>query len=99
MNHRRNATNYGWFGLNVREEIMKTKSLWFAVLASAALSAQAQTGTVHPARGGIHRGPVPPAAAAVHAQAPAGGFPSIHSMPTRSFGGRMIHPGQRYSSF
>ena len=77
---------------------MKTKSLWFAVLASAALSAQAQTGTVHPARGGIHRGPVAHAAPAIHAQAPAGGFSSMHSMPTRSFGGRMIYPGQRNSS-
>jgi hypothetical protein len=78
---------------------MKTKSLWIAVLASAALNAQAQVGTVHATRGGIHAGAVARAAPAVHAPARAGGFSSMHSMPPRSFGGRMIYPGRRYSSF
>jgi len=78
---------------------MKTKSLWIAVLASAPVIAQAQVGTVDPRGGGIHAGTVAHAAPAVHAPARAGGFSSMHSMPTRSFGGRMIYPGQRYSSF
>jgi Putative peptidoglycan binding domain len=78
---------------------MKTKALWIAVLASAALSAQAQVGAVHPTGGGIHRGAVPHAAPPVHASAPARGLSSMHSMPARSFGRRMIYPGQRYSSF
>ena len=78
---------------------MKTKSLLIAVLASAALSAQAQTGTVHGTRGGVHGRPAPHAAPAVHAPARAGGFSSMHSMPPHSFGSRMIYPGQRYSSF
>src|SRR5437867_1053346 len=76
---------------------MKTKSLWIAVFASAAVIAQAQGGPA--AGGGIHAGAVAHAAPAVHARARAGGFSSMHSMPTRSFGGRMIYPGQRYSSF
>jgi hypothetical protein len=78
---------------------MKTKSLWIAVLASAAVFAQAQTGTVHPGGGGVQAGGVAHPAPAVHAPAHAGGFSPMHSMPTRSFGGRMIYPGQRYSSF
>jgi hypothetical protein len=86
-----------WF--KYQEEIMKTKSLWIAVLVSATLSAQAQTGTVHAARGGVRPGAVAHAAAPVHAPARVGGFPSTHPMPTRNFGGRMIYPGQRYSSF
>src|SRR4029077_6003174 len=78
---------------------MKTKSLWIAVLASAAGFAQAQTGTVHPGEGGVQAGGVAHPAPAVHAPARAGGVSPMHSMPTRSFGGRMIFPGQRYSSF
>lgn len=78
---------------------MKTKSLWIAVLASSALSAQAQVGTVHAARGGVRAGAVAHAGPAAHAPARVGGFSSMHSMPTRSFGNRMIYPGQRYSSF
>jgi len=79
--------------------MMKTKSLWIAVLASAAVFAQAQAGTVHSGGGGVHAGAVAHAAPAVHAPARAGGFSPMHSTPTRSFGGRMIYPGQRYSSF
>ena len=78
---------------------MKTKSLWIAVLASAAVIAQAQTGTVHPRGGGIDAGAIAHAVPAVRAPARGRGFSSMHSMPTRSFGGRMIYPGQRYSSF
>ncbi len=78
---------------------MKTKSLWIAVLASAVVIAQAQAGTVRAAGGGRHAGAVAHAAPAVHAPARAGGFSSMHSMPRRSFGGRMIYPRQRYSSF
>src|SRR5215471_12050224 len=79
--------------------MMKAKSLWIAVLASAPVIAQAQTGTVHSAGASIHQGAVAHAAAAVHAPARAGGFSSMHFMPVRSFGGRTIYPGQRYSSF
>jgi hypothetical protein len=78
---------------------MKTKSLWIAVLASAALIARAQAGTVHVAGGSRHASAVAHAAPAVHAPARARGFSPMHSMPTRRFGGRMIYPGQRYSSF
>lgn len=78
---------------------MKAKSLWIAVLASGAVIAQAQTGTVHRATGGIHQGAVTHAAPAVHAPARVGGFSSMHSMPPRSFGGGMVYPRQRYSSF
>jgi Putative peptidoglycan binding domain len=78
---------------------MKTKALWTAVLASAALSAQAQTGAVHATRGGVHGGAVPRAAPAARAPALARGFSSMHSMPTRGFSRSMIYPRQRYSSF
>src|SRR6266480_5179863 len=82
---------------------MKTKSLSVALLASAAI-AQANPGAYHGGGGGF-RGGAPaahaPAAHAPAARAPAraGGLSSMRSMPTRSFGGRMIYPGQRYSSF
>ncbi len=77
---------------------MKTKFLWFALTVSAATIAQANPGAYRAAGGGFHRGGVAHAAPAAHAPARAGGFSSMHSMPTRSFGGRMIYPGQRYSS-
>jgi Putative peptidoglycan binding domain len=76
---------------------MKTEWLWIAVFMSAGLIAEAQGGPAP--RGGVHAGAGAHAAPAVHAQARPGGFSSIHSMPTRSFGGRMTYPGQRYSSF
>lgn len=78
---------------------MKTKSLWIAVLASAAVIAQAQAGTVYATGRGIHAGAVAHGAPAIHASAHAGGFSSMHPMPTRSFGSRMIYRSQRYSSF
>src|SRR5438552_13647246 len=77
---------------------MKTKFLWFALTVSAATIAQANPGAYRAAGGGFHRGGVAHAAPAAHAPARAGGFSSMHSMPTRSFGGRTIYPGQRYSS-
>ena len=77
---------------------MKPKFLWFALTVSAATIAQANPGGYRAAGGGFHRGRVAHAAPAAHAPARAGGFSSMHSMPTRSFGGRMIYPGQRYSS-
>src|ERR1700748_2160834 len=76
---------------------MKTELLWIAVFASAGPIAGAQGGPAQ--RGGTHAGAVAHAAPVAHAPARAGGFSSMHSMPTRSFGGRMIYPGQRYSSF
>src|SRR5438046_3571394 len=78
---------------------MKPKFLWFALTVSAATIAQANPGGYRAAGGGFHRGRVAHAAPAAHAPARAGGFSSMHSMPTRSFGGRMIYPGHRYSSF
>src|SRR2546430_1544498 len=77
---------------------MKTEFLCGAVLASAAMIAQANPGA-YQGGGGFHGGAVAHAAPAAHAPARAGGFSSMHSMPTRSFGGRMIYPRQRYSSF
>ena len=78
---------------------MRIKSLWVAVLACAALLPQARAGTVRASRGSIHQGAVGHAAPAVHAPARVGGFSPMHSAPMRSFGSRMIYPGQRYSSF
>src|SRR2546430_15925709 len=77
---------------------MKTEFLCGAVLASAAMIAQANPGA-YQGGGGFHGGAVAHAAPAAHAPARAGGFSSMHSMPTRSFGGRLIYSGHRYSSF
>jgi hypothetical protein len=67
---------------------MKTKSLTAAVLASAALIAQAQAGGNHGGGGGFAAPAAPVRAAA----------PSIGSMAMRSFGGgRMTYSGQRFS--
>jgi len=78
---------------------MKTKSLSVALVASAAMIAQANPGAYHGGGGGFRGGAVAHGAPAGHAPARAGGFSSMHSMPTRSFGGRMAYPRQRYSSF
>src|SRR6266404_5485365 len=77
---------------------MKTKSLSVALLASAAI-AQANPGAYHGGGGGFRGGAVTHHTPAARAPARAGGFSSMHSMPTRSFGGRMAYPRQRYSSF
>jgi hypothetical protein len=78
---------------------MKTKSLSVVLVAGAAMIAQANPGAYHGGGGGFRGGAVAHAAPAAHAPSRAGGFSSMHSVPTRSFGGRMIYPGQRYSSF
>ena len=82
---------------------MKTKSLSVAILASVVVIAHAKAGGNRAGGAGFHggaaRGGHPVAAAPVRAPARAGGFSSIHSMPTRNFSGRMIYPAQRYSSF
>jgi hypothetical protein len=71
---------------------MKTKFYWVALLASAALIAQAQAGGHHGGGGGNF-------AAAGPGPARSGGSPSFHSVPMRSFGGgRMIYSGQRFPS-
>jgi hypothetical protein len=71
---------------------MKAKFYWIALLASAALIAQAQAGGYHGGGGGNF-------AAAGPGPARSGGGPSFHSMPARSFGGgRMVYSGQRLSS-
>jgi Putative peptidoglycan binding domain len=73
-------------------KIMKTKFYWVALIASAALIAQAQAGGHYSGGGGNFAAPGP-------APARSGGGPSFHSMPARSFGGgRMIYSGQRFSS-
>src|SRR6267142_6512651 len=72
---------------------MKTKFYWVALLACAALIAQAQAGGHHGggrsfSSGGFRGG-----------HAAGGSARSFHSMPMRNFGGgRMIHSGQRFSS-
>jgi hypothetical protein len=74
---------------------MKTKFYWFALLASAALIAQAQAGGHHGGGGGMGGG----FAAARPAPARGGAGSSYHSMPMRNFGsGRMIYSDQRFSS-
>src|SRR5438094_8037646 len=77
---------------------MKAKCLSVAVLASAAMIAQAQAGDAHAGRGGVHAGAVGHAPAAASAPARTGGFSSYHPM-MRGVGGGMIYPRQRYSSF
>src|ERR1043166_9494949 len=86
---------------------MKTKSLSVALVAGTAMIAQANPGAYHGGGGGFrggavaHRAPAGHASATAPARVPAraGGFSSFRSMPTRSFGGAMTHPQQRYSSF
>jgi len=78
---------------------MKTRSLLAAVLASAAMIAQANAGDYRAVGGDFHGGAAAHAAPAARAPVRVGGFSSMHPMPTRSFGGRMIYPGQRYGSF
>ena len=78
---------------------MKIKLLLVALLASAAMIAQANAGDYRSRGGGFHGSAVAHTAPAGRAPARPRGFSSMHSMPNRSFGGRMIYPGQRYSSF
>jgi putative peptidoglycan binding protein len=68
-------------------KIMKTKIYWYALLASAAMIAQANAGGHHGGGGG--------GSFAGHASAGAG----FHSAPMHNFGGgRFGAPGQRFSS-
>jgi Putative peptidoglycan binding domain len=77
---------------------MKTKFLWFAVLASAAVIDQANAGGYRGGGRGFHAAGGGHVAAASPARARAGGSSSLRSRPTRGFSGRTIHPSQRYSS-
>ena len=78
---------------------MKTKSLSVALVASAAMIAQANPGAYQGGGGGFRGGAVAHRAPSAHAPVRAGGFSSFRSMPTRSFAGGMTYPRQRYSSF
>jgi len=71
---------------------MKTKFYWFALLASAALIAQAQAGGHHGGGGFVGGG-------GGQISSHAGG-PSFHSAPHANFGGggRFAGPGQRFSA-
>src|ERR1700720_5040361 len=72
---------------------MKTKFYWVALLASAALIAQAYGGGHYGGGGGGGH-----FAAGGAGPARGGAVPSFHSMPMRNFGGgRMIYSGQRFS--
>ena len=73
---------------------MKTKFYWVALLASAALIAQANAGGHHGGGGGGAGGLV----SAPPAPARGGAVSSVHSMPMQNFGGSgMIYSGQRFS--
>src|SRR5207237_2707127 len=78
---------------------MKTTFVSVALVASAAMIAQANPGVCHASGGGVRGGAVAHRAPAGHAPVRAGGFSSFHSMPARSFAGGMTYPRQRYSSF
>ena len=77
---------------------MKTKFLWIAFVASAAMIAQVKAQVVRRGGGGVHAGAASHVAAAAPASVRPGGFSSFRSMPVRGFG-RMTYPSQRYSSF
>ena len=73
---------------------MKTKFYWVALLASAALTAQAQGGGHHGGGGGGSFA-APHAGGGAHAAAPA-----FHSAPRGNFGGgRFMAPGPRFSPY
>src|SRR5947199_10609171 len=70
-------------------KIMKTKFYWVALLASAAMIAQANAGGRYGGGGGGFAARGAPARA---------GVPSFNSAASRSFGsGRMVYSGQRFS--
>src|SRR6476660_3328198 len=70
-------------------KIMKTKFYWVALLASAAMIAQANAGGRHGGGGGGFVAQGAPARAAA---------PSFNSAASRSFSsGRMVYSGQRFS--
>jgi len=78
---------------------MKTKFLCVALLASAAIIAQANPGIARGGGGGVRGGAVARSAPAARGPARVGGFSSFHSMPMRAYGNRPVYSGQRYSSF
>jgi hypothetical protein len=78
---------------------MKTTSLSVALVAGAAMIAQANPGAHHGGGGGSRGGAIVRAAPAGRAPARAGGISSFHSSPTRNFAGGMAHLRQGYSSF
>jgi hypothetical protein len=78
---------------------MKTKFYWVALLASAAMIAQANAGGHHGGGGGMGGGFGGGFAGGRSAPAPGGGFSSFHSMPMRGFGGGMGYRGFRDPSF
>ena len=69
---------------------MKTKFYWAALLASAAMIAQANAGGHHGGGGGHSD-------SSAAAPTRSAGVSSFHSMPSRHFGGRMIYSGRRFS--
>jgi hypothetical protein len=76
---------------------MKTKFLWIAFVASAAMIAQVKAQVVRRGGGGVHAGAASHVAAAAPASVRPGGFSSFRSMPVRGFG-RMTYPSQRMRS-
>jgi Putative peptidoglycan binding domain len=76
---------------------MKTKFYWVALLASAALIAQAKAGGYHGGGGGGGGGfAAPHGGGGAHV----GGAPGFYSGPRGSFGGgRFMAPGARFSSY
>jgi len=75
---------------------MKNKFYWLALLASAALIAQAHAGGHNGGGGGSGGGSFAPTGGG---SGRAGGGSSFHSGPGRGFAGRgMIYPGQRFSA-
>ena len=83
---------------------MKTKFLWIAALASAAMIAQANAGGHHGGGGGSSGGFAAPPAPAAHAGA-RGGASSFHGMPGQysgpgrmMYGGRTMYSGRYYGT-
>ena len=78
---------------------MKTKLFGLALAASAVTIAQANPVSVQRGGGGFHGGAVAHGAPAAHAPMRPGGVSSFHRAPARTYGGRPVYSGQRYSSF
>src|SRR3954447_12594756 len=108
MDYKGNASHCRRFALICRGDsqqqgkggkIMKTKLLGLALVASAATIAQANPGNVQRGGGGSHGGAVARGAPAAHSPIRSGGVSSFRSAPARTYGGRPVSSGQRYSSF
>src|SRR5947208_13199551 len=107
MGHRRNASHCGRFALicggdqsatGKGDQIMKTKLIGLALVASAATIAQANPGNVQRSGGGFHGGAVARSAPAAHAPMRSGGVSSFRGAPSRTYGNRPVYSGQHYSS-